>query len=215
MMVPAEFAHGAVRDSRGEGSSTVLSRVVGEVADIIITTRDVKISYAVEQAFKRKKAFEPVEESSSKFPALVNEALLEWMLYAEAEAIKSEEATPAEKQRLEQDLNGLIRGSEAAAEWWKRLEVTAEEKRRFLDRKIRSKKLIQFRTQSSYVTVTDRDAQAYYQQNKLKFGSTPFEKLKDNIRSFLEQQNAEARLKDWLTILQKKYNVKHFASKIP
>jgi hypothetical protein len=131
----------------------------------------------------------------------------------EADAVRAEAPAASDRQKLEQDVNRLIRGSEAAAGFWKKLEVTAEEKRHFIERKLRAKKLLQFRTQSSYVSVSDRDALNYYQQNKIKFGNSPFDKLKENIKSFLEQQNAEARLKDWLTILQKKYNVKHLGLK--
>jgi len=192
-------------------NGNVISRVSGTLDDTVITSRDVKISHMVELAFK-KKPFQKVNESSAQFHNLVSEALLEWMVYLESEAIKSDEPSLTEKQKLEQDLNSLIRSSESAANFWKKLEVTGEEKRQFINRKIQSKKLLQFRTQSSLVTVTDRDALTYYQRNRSKFGNSPFEKLKENIKTFLEQQNAEARLKDWLTILQKKYNVKHLGN---
>lgn len=190
----------------------MLSRTSGTVGEHIITSRDVKISYFTELAFK-KKAFEYVDEKSTRFSQVISEALLEWMLFLESQAIRSEDVGAQERQKFEQDLNGLIRGKEDAANYWKKLEVTADEKRQFIDRKLRAKKLLQFRSQSSFVSVTDRDALNYYQQNKIKFGTAPFDKLKDNIKSFMEQQNAEARLKDWLTILQKKYNVKHLGVK--
>lgn len=200
----------AKTESKTEGK--LISKVSGSVADTIVTSRDVKISHMVELAFKRK-GFDDIEESSAKFSNVVSEALLEWMLFMEAQAIKSEDVENSEKLKLEQDLNSLIRGGNEAGNYWKKLEVTAEEKRNFIDRKLKSKKLLQFRTQSSYVTVSDKDALAYYQQNKAKFGNSNFEKLKVNIKNFLEQQNAETRLKEWLTILQKKYNVKHLGAK--
>jgi hypothetical protein len=207
---PADGAGETKSENKTEGK--LISKVAGSVADTIVTSRDVKISHMVELAFKRK-GFDEVEESSGKFSNVVSEALLEWMLFMEAQAIKTEEVENAEKLKLEQDLNSLIRGANEAGNYWKKLEVTAEEKRNFIDRKLKSKKLLQFRTQSSYVTVSDKDALSYYQQNKAKFGNSNFEKLKVNIKNYLEQQNAEVRLKEWLTILQKKYNVKHLGAK--
>ncbi len=197
--------------TRADGDE-VISSIVGTLTDTSVTSREVKISHLVELAFKRQ-GFDQLELKSPKFSGVISETLLEWMLYLEFQAMKAEDVSAADRQKLEQDFNGLIRSSEAASNYWKKLEVTTDEKRQFLDRKLKAKKILQFRTQSSVVSVTDRDALNYYQQNKTKFGSSPFEKLKENIKSFLEQQNAETRLKDWLTILQKKYNVKHLGAK--
>lgn len=208
MLLPI-FCYSQTSTKKEDSDSVLISRVSGTVGDVVVTSRDTKISHLIELAFKRK-TFEPIDESSAGFSAIVSETLLEWMLYLESQAIKSEDLAASEKAKLDQDLNKLIAESNG---YWKKLEVTPEEKRQFIERKLKAKKLLQFRTQSSYVTVTDRDALTYYQQNKIKFGTSPFEKLKENIKNFLEQQNAENRLKDWLTILQKKYNVKHLGAK--
>ena len=88
---PAAQAQGP----KGE-ESRLISKVSGMVGETIVTSRDVKISHMVEQAFKRQ-SFDGIDESSPKFSVVVSETLLEWMVFLESQALKAEDLTANEK----------------------------------------------------------------------------------------------------------------------
>ncbi len=116
-----------------------------------------------------------------------------------------EEVTVAEKQVLKVFKDLKV---------WKGLEVSPKELATGLRDKIQSKKFIQFRAQSSVLPVTDGEAQRYFNENRLKFGTLPFENFKENIKSFLSRNQVDRRLKDWFEVLLSKYQVKNLISEM-
>ncbi|MNY60610.1 hypothetical protein D3C86_1971860 [compost metagenome] len=57
--------------------------------------------------------------------------------------------------------------------------------------------------------ITDQEAQAYYDKNRIKFGSMPFSNFKENIKTFLAQQQLEERLRSWFEVIKRKYKVRN------
>lgn len=51
--------------------------------------------------------------------------------------------------------------------------------------------------------VTEEESAAYYSKNKEMFGDTPFEKVKEKIRTGIEEEKVAAKLKAWIEGLRK------------
>ena len=94
------------------------------------------------------------------------------------------------------------------------LEVQPAETKKAIQRKLRAKKFIRFKADSSVVPVTNTEAREYFDNNRLKFGDLPFENFKENIKAYLSRQQVEQRLRDWFEVLQNKYKVKNALSEI-
>ena len=52
------------------------------------------------------------------------------------------------------------------------------------------------------VTVTDAEAQQYFEDNRLKFGDLPGENFKENIKVFLTREQVNQRLGAWFEVLR-------------
>ncbi|MCC7404181.1 MAG: hypothetical protein IT288_07255 [Bdellovibrionales bacterium] len=190
----------------------VLSTTVGQVASEVITSREVQINFLVEKALYSKGAKRGAGSSlnwgDKSFYRETNGVLLEWVVHLEAQNFAATKVTPAEIDQAEKSVRDQLRQNTQ----WNQLDVTRKELRLLLDRKIRAKKFIQFKAQSSVVPITDDEAQDYFEKNRTKFGDLPFANFKDNIKSFLSRQQVDRRLKDWFEVLQAKYKVRNLVT---
>jgi hypothetical protein len=190
--------------------AALVTKVVGTVSDKVVTSREVKLNVILERAVTGSRSALVQDVDSDSFRKEVSQVLLEWMVFLEAQAFAAADVASDERRGAEDKLAELLKSSPDAGTSWKNLSPTAAEKEALLSRKLRAKKFIRFKTDSAFVTVTDREALSYFQKNRVKFGNLPFEKFKESIKTFLSQQQADERLKEWFRILQKKYQVRHF-----
>lgn len=98
----------------------------------------------------------------------------------------------------------------AARADWRRLEMSSEDLRRLYRQKLTAKNFIRLKTESMTGVISDAEAQAYFEKNRVKFGTLPFASFKDNIKSFLTQQQLEERLRSWFEIIRRKSRVREF-----
>ncbi len=204
------FANTAGSNGSKLPAAPVISKTVGSVGDHVLTSREVQIYYFFEQALKSRTIDPEFGLNSQAFKAQLSESLLEWMVYLESKSFPGISVTAKERQDAETLLSKAIRSSPEVAQFWKDLEVSVDKKTELLEKKLRSKKFLQFRDQSSFVEVTDRDALNYFQKNRTKFAGMGFEKFKDSIKTFLSQEQSAGRMKEWLSVLQRKYSVRQF-----
>ncbi len=191
----------------------LLSTGVGVVRGRLITSRQVQIQNLLEIALYEKQPKDKLKLlalDSKAFAKATQDTLLESVVALEAQnfnviQVLPEEVTVAEKQVLKVFKDLKV---------WKGLEVSPKELATGLRDKIQSKKFIQFRAQSSVLPVTDGEAQRYFNENRLKFGTLPFENFKENIKSFLSRNQVDRRLKDWFEVLLSKYQVKNLISEM-
>ncbi len=208
---PAQAPAEAPRPSAAvaPGAATV-TRVVGEVGEQIITSREVQINDIVEQAaFGRlpgMTAIRVLKGSEKTFPNEVGNVLREWVVYLEARAFESGEVPKIE---LQQSIRAVQDGVAALAAW-SRLEPSSQEVAEILERKIVAKRFLRLKSDSAQVPITDAEALAYYKKNRLKFGNLPFTSFRENIKAFLIKQQMDRRLQDWLEVLERKYKVRNF-----
>lgn len=196
----------------GMGKPALISvtKAVGEVGEQVITSREVRINDAIDQALTQKKpvpeGFRILTGQENAFPAEVSRVLDEWIIYLEAKSFSNALASRAD----------VVKGVKAVQDLWGRhadwteLEVSPEEIRSTVERKLMAQQFENLKSDSSLVPVSDAEALAYYKKNRLRFGSLPFESFKENIKSLLIKQQTEKRLAEWREVLRRKYKVRNF-----
>jgi len=195
------FAHAA--------TPTVISQSVGQVGGRVVTSREVQISAVLDRIlFPTKDAKTTLHEVRLGEPGMMNEVtalLLEVVVDREAESFSVARVSDTE---VEQSIRKIEKAVEGKA-YWQSLEVSSAELKKFVVQKLTAKAFIQFKTHSMVGVISDAEALAYYEKNRLKFGDMPFATFKDNIKTFLAQQQLEERTRAWFEIIRRKYKVRN------
>ena len=186
----------------------MISQSVGQVGDRVVTSREVQISAAMDRVlFPQKEKLPPVEIHLGD-PAMLNEVtavLLEVVVDKEAESFSVAKIT---EEQIMQAVHKIEKAKEGDA-YWQNLEVSSSELKKFVLQKLEAKAFIQFKTNSMVGIVSDAEALAYYEKNRVKFGDMPFSSFKDSIKTFLSQQQLEERTRAWFEIIKRKYKVRN------
>ena len=214
---------------------TVITRVVGQVAGPVesryITSREVRINDAIEQALNNKsEGVHVLTGQETTFPNHVSRVLDEWIIDLEANSFSAAPPSPTELAKVLKSVGDFWSNNNAAAaaaslplsgsivpanlgnlqKQWLELEVSPQELRSAIVRKLRAREFERLRGDVALVPVSDADALSYFQKNRLRFGTLPFESFKDNIKTFLAKQQVEMRLGEWHEVLRRKYKVRNF-----
>ncbi|HEY8272796.1 MAG TPA: hypothetical protein VIG33_18025 [Pseudobdellovibrionaceae bacterium] len=189
----------------------VISQSVGRVGERIVTSREVQISAVLTRALFPIKEAKPsvnlyeVHLGDSAFMGEVTALLLEVVVDKEAESFSVAKVSEEELQQSLRKIEKVVEGKT----YWESLEVSPAELKRFVLQKLTAKAFIQFKTNSMVGVVSDAEALAYYEKNRLKFGDLPFSSFKENIKTFLAQQQLEERSRTWFEIIKRKYKVRN------
>ena len=191
-------------------SIIVVTRAVAEVGERIVTSREVRYNDAIEQAITGKApgaaGFRVLEGTEKTFPGEVTAILDEWIVYLEAKSLSSQPPT-----RI--DINSAIKNVQefwATKPGWSALEVSPEELRDAVERKLIAKDFEKLKSDPELSPVSDEDALSYFRKNRLRFGSLPFSTFKDSIKAFLVKSQTERRLAEWRDVLRRKYRARNF-----
>lgn len=193
-------------------AATLVTQTVGQVAEQVVTSREVQIFMVIEDILYPPKAplkgLYEVRPGHKEFRSAVTSVLLETVVALEAEnfnvATIPDEELSAAVARIEKAVAGKA--------YWGELEVSPAEMRKFTLRKLTAKSFLKFKTNSMTSIVTDQEAQLYYDKNRAKFGSLPFASFKENIKTFLAQQQLEERIRAWFEVIKHKYKVRNFVA---
>jgi hypothetical protein len=192
-------------------SDRVISKVVGELGTTkyFVTSREVQINFFLEQLLEQmngsKKAIKMIQLQDPDFANHTSEVLLEWIIYKEASTFEAELSTSDIQKELK-----YVQEKAKTYPAWASLDVTGDEEKKFLERKILVKKFMRLKSDSSKIPVSDAEAEIYFKKNRNKFGSLPFENFRENIRVFLQNSQTDQRLKNWYEVLNRKYKVRNF-----
>ncbi|QDK37400.1 hypothetical protein [Bdellovibrio sp. NC01] len=190
-------------------AATVVTETVGQVAEYVTTSREVQISNVIERIlYPAKSAPLELQLDAPEFNSMITSVLLETVVAMEAENFSV--ATVGDKDVDE--AIAKVQKAMAGKSFWTALEVSDLELRRFTKRKFVAKNFLKFKTNSMSGIISDQEAQAYYEKNRLKFGNMPFASFKENIKTFLAQQQLEERLRSWFEVIKRKYRVRNFIS---
>lgn len=201
--VPAAFA-----------APETVNASVGQVGAHVVTARQVWISNYFERWALARRSTDPKLRQpradwkpplgSEAFTQAASSLMLEVMVSMEAENFS---VAQVDESQVRPEVQEFLKAMSSNPEWL-RLEVGEREAEKFIERKKRAQSFLRFKTDSAGVVVTDAEAKAYYDQNRLKFGNLPFSQFKEGIRDVLSRQILEDRLKDWFEILRRKYRVR-------
>jgi hypothetical protein len=194
----------------------VTSEAVAQAGSYVVTSREVLISHIIDQAMstpikknvipERKKWL--LDEKSEDFAKHLAQILLEVTVQFEAENFSVGSVSDEDVAVQEKHVDEQVKGYAA----WKDLEVTVREAQLIILRKLRAKNYLKFRMESSGVQVSDEDAKAYYEKNRVKFGkfgNAPFPQFKEGIKEVLAQEQLQEKLKEWFEGLRRKYRVRY------
>lgn len=193
----------------------IVSQAVGQADTHVVTSREVQISWIIDKAMQipnGKKTSESTPNrsdwllkiESADFQKHLSQVLLELVVSMEAENFSVGQVTSVEIQ------NGVNQVKSMTGSWepWKDLEVSHAELEQIMTRKLKARRFLKFKTDTSGVRVSDEDAKAYFEKNRVKFGNLPYSQFKSQIKEYLSQEALQDRLKDWFEILKRKYRVK-------
>ncbi|MGZ3768036.1 MAG: hypothetical protein ACXVCP_05325 [Bdellovibrio sp.] len=193
-------------------TAEVLTETVGQVGDYVVTSREVKISMVIEKILYPSKAptngLYEVPSSGEEFKSAVTSTLLEVVVSTEAENFSVANVPDEEVKTALSKVEKTVSGKK----YWEDLEVSDRELKKFTLRKLVAKSFLKFKTNSMSSIVTDQEAQAYYDKNRVKFGNSSFDSFKNNIKMYLAQQQLEERLRAWFEVIKRKYKVRNFIS---
>ncbi len=192
----------------GLASAAIISMNAGRVAGIIVTTREVAIHHLIDVTINAKapKVTLSIEHPHARdFVRETTSTLLENAIFLEADSIA---AVPISKEKIAGAAAQVQKKMKRNSEWLK-LEVSAEELKRILTRTLRAKEFIKFKVDSAAIPISDREAEDYFNNNRLKFENLQFAKIKENIKGFLTKQQVDHRMKEWFELLQSKYHLQN------
>ncbi len=179
----------------------VLTQTVGTAAFQVVTTREVKALELISRALEKEMKDSVLQISQDN----ASRTLFELAIYREAQTLSAITLEPEELRSLVTSVrNKLQKNSD-----WKRLDVTDEELKTWVERKKIASDYLKLKGSSLTAIVTDQEIQDYYDKNRVKFGSTPIGDQKSNIRLFLQKESQQKRIQDWLNALKIKYQIRN------
>lgn len=191
-----------------KSAGAVFSRTIGSVGESVFTSREAALSGLLDRLLAKDK--DPNGPSAIDTPAgkrEQSELLLEEAVAREAASFGVAAPSAEDLTELVQKIEKHILGRAD----WKKLGYDAKEIHAIAERKLTAKNLIRIRSESMKGRISDAEAQAYFEKNRVKFGTLPFASFKANIKTFLAQEQLEDRLRSWFDILRRKYNVREDA----
>ncbi len=189
-----------------------LIRSVGQVGDDVITSRDIQVSGLMDQALKnysespqgKKTPINTIPSSGEIFEKNMSQGMLEWVLAKEASSFSIAEVSDAQLATTREFLLKELAEQKA----WTALQVGDLELDRALKRKLQAGNFLKFKTQASSISISDQDAQSYYDKNKKRFSGMDFSSNKDRIKAVLAEQRLKESMQEWFDMLKRKYRVR-------
>jgi hypothetical protein len=195
----------------------VISSSVGQVGNNVVTSREVLISYILDQqsllgvnSKKHEQKNWLIKKESPEFNEHLSRVMLEYLVKLEAESFSVGQVSAEETKLAAQSYK------EAFKQWqeWRDLEVSDSELELIIVRKKTAQNFLKFKTESSGVIISDEEAKAYYDKNRVKFSNAPFPQFKESIKEVLSRQQMEEKLKDWFETLKRKYRLKFISAEV-
>lgn len=188
-----------------------ISQVVGMAGDQVVTSREVQIVNLLEKALSSSaEDLKLINYDDSKFNLEITQVLLEIVVMNESLVF---EMNQVKEEEFKESQQNVIKKLSAVSDW-RKLQVSGVELEKFLRRKMIAKRFIKIKSDSMKGFISDQEAKEYFEKNRLKFGQVPFSQFKENIKTFLAQQQLEERLTSWFEVIKKKYKVRNYHSEM-
>lgn len=190
-----------------------ITKVVGEVGEQFVTSREVRINSAVEQSLREKplttdQGYLIPNPQDRAFSGETARVLDEWAIFFEAKSLGSVTVSKSEVSRV---LAAVQERWGTKADWLA-LEPGADELRFLVERKLAADEFQKLKSDPALSPISDEEALSYYKKNRMRFGTLPFSTFKDNIKQFLVKAQIDRRLSEWHDVLRRKYKTRNFIS---
>jgi len=208
---------GAAFAATAEKPDKLVSVTVAQVGTHVITSRDVQMVSILDHWFLLNAAITPSKKQkpvdrkdwipvrkSEAFNKQLSLVVMEHLVVTEAENFSVARISADEVAKYAHDIQEDLKS------WpeWHSLEVSQVELENQVQRHLRAKEFLKFKTESMGFQISDDEAKAYYEQNRLRFNNLPYENFRDSIKEYLARRDVESKMKDWFDVLRKKYKVK-------
>lgn len=192
-------------------AAQIISSQAGKVGAISVTTRQVAIHSLLENAIGREN---PVtlnlnQTGTREFIREATATLVENAVYLEAVSFNTAAVREDEIPAVKKKILASLKNNKS----WKALEVSDKELNEAIERKMRAKRFIQFKVDSSSIPISEKEMRDYYDSNRVRFDEEPFEKHKASIKEYLNRNQVDRRLRDWFDLLHAKYKIRNYLSR--
>jgi len=178
----------------------ILLATIAQVKNHVITTREIQMHYILDKLLGNKPYLDQQKDP-------VESLISEWLLVFEARDFYDK---PMSNDVVLGKVKALMPKLKAV-KGWDQLVVSETELRGMVLRKLEARRLFEFKRKASRLPVSDSEVEVDYKQNRIRYGTTEFAKVKEDIRSRKAEENMKLRLGNWFTVLAKKYRVQRFA----
>ncbi len=192
-----------LKSASGEASDSVAVAASDEAGSSVASQNLLKRDFRTSSVGFSGKILSGDEKT---FPNNVSKSLDQWMISLEAQSLQANPPQAGDVSAAVKRVSDYW-GNRAG---WRSLEVSSEELRTMIERKLLARNFEDFKSNVATAPVSDTDALSYYQRNHARFGNLPFATFKENIRSFLTRQQMEVRMNEWFEVLRRKYKVRNF-----
>ncbi len=193
-----------------KAAERLVSAVVGTVGDLVVTTRDIQLEGLVDAFIsggsKNQLSLSFFEVGETAQQKEFYRSLIERAISIESQTFSVSQLNPEESKKIEKAVLDSMQNSETQKKW-SSLSAGISEIREVIERKQRTKKLIEFKISSTRLPVSEADALRYFQSNKARFGDAPFAQFRDQIKTLISKQLSDERMKEWVQVLARKYKI--------
>ncbi len=190
-------------------SKKPVMKLAAEVDQKILTSRDVEAHYIVTKLMQGATPVLPLSYDTDDFRLSLDQLVVESMVYSEASSFGIAKVPDEEIESAYKTTKQKINDSPTIKNRWQWLDFSDVQLREKITVRLRSSRLIKYKTESSDSQVGDQEAKEYYEKNRLKFGTMTFENFKPTIKKYIARKNSEERLREWFDVLKKKHRVKN------
>ncbi len=177
------------------GNPVLVSSTVGEVDGPVYTSRDLKLFYYL-------KGQKTVDSQSAQWVAYIDNFLIELAEIREGELFNLLSEVDTKK------IDGIDKMKKMPGFADENYSIAEIQKMAAMEK--RAAQMTEIKADTLKRDISDNEAKDYFEKNRAKFDQFGFEKFKDNIKTFLQQQELELKLSAWREILKKKYKVKNY-----
>ncbi len=184
------------------------SEVVAQIKKEVITSRRIQIDIILEKFWESvDKNYREPSIQSQLFQQELDRYLVERAVFFESQSLNMVQALPKEIQTQKKSFLSHLKKSTPAFKEWEKLSPSDKELADLIQQKIAAQKMIEFKSRSSLVPVTNAEAFHYFKNNPKKFQDKEYVQVRDSLKVELAKEQAQQRLLDWYDILRKKYEV--------
>lgn len=181
-------------------SHQVLIAGLAKVGLEVLSTRDLQIHQFINEF---DPLFKEYIEKNEPLKFLVWEALI----FSESKTTLNQSASANEVK----DAMSLFNKKYAKDDLWLQLKVTEKELDRAFERHQTSKKLIGLKMPKDLISITDKQVESYYAQNKSQLGQRPLEEVQEKIKNGLRSSKSRERFNDWMLALTRTHSVEYYS----